>query len=93
MTYFIQCHWGLPSQYRRSMPDKTASNAVDTGGLREDDQSERVALTDCADLLTLWGRGRRAALYSERKVYSLSLFVCSIQYLLSNYKIYDCREH
>lgn len=42
------------------MLDQIASNAVVAGGLREDEQSERVAMADCAapaiDLLTLWGR-------------------------------------
>lgn len=58
MTYFMQCQWGLPSQYCRAMQDKSDLNAVDTGGLREDEQPGRVAMADCADLLTRRGRAK-----------------------------------
>lgn len=67
---------GVPSQYSGSMLDKRASNALVTG---EDEQSERVAMADCAaptiDLLTLWGRWR-GQLYIVRERCTLS--VCSI---------------
>lgn len=39
--------------------------------------NQRVAMADCADLLTLWGRGRER-LYMVRERCSLSLFLCPI---------------
>lgn len=84
---------GLPGQCSRSVLDKTASNAVVTGGLREDEQSKREPMADCAaptiDLFTLWGRWKEQLyIYSERKVYSFfaTLYVWSSKYLLSNQK-------